>query len=118
MGEFSRVCSVPGLTVSPRDMDSFPSDEERTEPHLVPVPVHASQPQLEGKLSISRGETVRGCRKMDLAEFAIFEMLPRVLDPVHASQPQLVQNVSFPVPMSVSARVADHFSDPGPASLK
>ena len=61
------------LTVFPRDMDNFPSDEERTEPHLVPVPVHASQPQL-------------------------------------------VQNVSFPVPMSVSARVADHFSDPGPAT--
>ncbi|CAG7962779.1 unnamed protein product [Penicillium nalgiovense] len=60
------------LTVFPRDMDGLTS-EERTEPHLVPVLVHTSQPQL-------------------------------------------VQNVSFPVPMSASARVADHFSDPGPAT--
>lgn len=30
--------------------------------------------------SIFRGRTVRGCRKMDFAELAIFEMLPRVLD--------------------------------------
>jgi hypothetical protein len=59
------------LTVFPREMDGFPSDEERTEPHLVPV---------------------------------------------HASQPQLVQTVSSPVPMSASARVAAHFSDPGPAT--
>ncbi|CAG8906194.1 unnamed protein product [Penicillium egyptiacum] len=59
------------LPVFPRDMDGLPSDEERTEAHLV---------------------TVR------------------------ASQPQLIQNVSAPVPMSASARVADHFSDPGPAT--
>ncbi|KAJ6149177.1 hypothetical protein N7471_000376 [Penicillium samsonianum] len=36
--------------------------------------------------------------------------------PVRTSQPHFVQNVSFPVPMSASARVADHFSDPGPST--
>lgn len=36
--------------------------------------------------------------------------------PVRTSQPHIVQNVSFPVPMSASARVADHFSDPGPST--
>ncbi|KAJ5972002.1 uncharacterized protein N7479_001920 [Penicillium vulpinum] len=35
---------------------------------------------------------------------------------VRTSQPRFVQNISFPVPMSASARVADHFSDPGPST--
>ncbi|KAJ5374735.1 hypothetical protein N7517_006741 [Penicillium concentricum] len=35
---------------------------------------------------------------------------------VRTSQPRFIENVPFPVPMSASARVADHFSDPGPAS--
>ncbi|KGO64205.1 hypothetical protein PITC_087010 [Penicillium italicum] len=35
--------------------------------------------------------------------------------PVRTSQPHFVHNPAFPVPMSASARVADHFSDPGPS---
>ncbi|EKV07100.1 hypothetical protein Pdw03_0982 [Penicillium digitatum] len=35
--------------------------------------------------------------------------------PVRTSQPHFVQNTTFSVPMSASARVADHFSDPGPS---
>ncbi|KAJ5823475.1 hypothetical protein N7447_005815 [Penicillium robsamsonii] len=61
------------LTIIPRNLDSSPSDEERAEPELVPIPVRTSQPRF-------------------------------------------VENVSFPVPMSASTRVADHFSDPGPAN--
>lgn len=34
----------------------------------------------EGEPSRVRGTTVSGCWKMALAELAIFEMLPRVLD--------------------------------------
>ncbi|KXG53091.1 uncharacterized protein PGRI_001410 [Penicillium griseofulvum] len=36
--------------------------------------------------------------------------------PVRTSQPRFVENVPFPAPMSVSARIADHFSDPGPST--
>ncbi|OQE43518.1 hypothetical protein PENCOP_c003G07930 [Penicillium coprophilum] len=35
---------------------------------------------------------------------------------VRTSQPRFVENVPFPVPMSASARVVGHFSDPGPAT--
>ncbi|KAJ5203275.1 hypothetical protein N7449_005354 [Penicillium cf. viridicatum] len=35
---------------------------------------------------------------------------------VRTSQPRFVQNLPFPVPMSAPARVADHFSDPGPST--
>ncbi|KAJ5206200.1 hypothetical protein N7491_003179 [Penicillium cf. griseofulvum] len=39
-----------------------------------------------------------------------------VMVPVRTSQPRFVENVPFPAPMSAPARVADHFSDPGPAT--
>ncbi|KAK4865194.1 hypothetical protein LT330_001817 [Penicillium expansum] len=35
--------------------------------------------------------------------------------PVRTSQPHFIHNAAFPVPMSASTRVADHFSDPGPS---
>ncbi|KAJ5597522.1 hypothetical protein N7537_007606 [Penicillium hordei] len=35
---------------------------------------------------------------------------------VRTSQPHFVQNMPFPVSMSAPARVADHFSDPGPST--
>ncbi|KAJ5504061.1 hypothetical protein N7463_006935 [Penicillium fimorum] len=61
------------LTIIPRNLDGLPSDEERAETELAPIPVRTSQPRF-------------------------------------------VENVPFLVPMSASARVADQFSDPGPAT--
>ncbi|KAI2671075.1 hypothetical protein CBS147333_5447 [Penicillium roqueforti] len=36
--------------------------------------------------------------------------------PVHTAQPHFVQNMAFPAPMSASAHITDHFSDPGPST--
>ncbi|CAI7673945.1 unnamed protein product [Penicillium palitans] len=133
-----RTTNLPATSTWPQqgyqDSDSSseqesPTSQSDTERHRGSSPIYETVRKL-------RSSTRGSISKIASSAKAIFQqpltVVPRTLDgspsdeeraepnlvpvSVRTSQPHFVQNVPFPVPMSAPARVADHFSDPGPSS--
>lgn len=132
-----RTTNLPATSTwpqqEPQDSDSSseqesPTLQPDTEHHRETSPIYETMRKF-------RSSTRGSISKVASSAKAIFRqpltVVPRTLDgsppdeeraepnlvpvSVRTSQPHFVQNVPFPVPMSAPARVADHFSDPGPS---